>query len=76
MITFLYISLAFSLGFTLGLVWSFCGGDAISEIVGERLNPLQRAQINAAVIWCGTKGLARAVWAQGKLWLAKLMNRI
>lgn len=64
------------MGFTLGLVWGLCGGDADSEIIGESLNPLKRAQINAAVIWCGIKGLARAVWAQGKLWLIKLMNRI
>lgn len=76
MTTFLFVVTAFAFGFTAGLAWRVNGGDADSEMTGDSLTPLRCAQINATVIWCGIKGLARAVALQLVTWYVKLRNRV
>jgi hypothetical protein len=76
MTTLLFLALAFAAGFTAGLAWRWYDGHADSEIIGDRLTPLQCAQLNATVIWCGIKGLTRAIVAQAKTCIAKIRNRI
>lgn len=71
MTTFLFVALAFAVGFTAGLAWRWYEGHADSEIAGDSLTPLRCAQINATVIWCGIRGLARAIVAQASLILTK-----
>jgi hypothetical protein len=76
MTTFLFVALAFAFGFTAGLAWRWYDGHADSEIIGDRLTPLRCAQLNATVIWCGIKGLTRAVALQLVTWYVKLRNRV
>ncbi len=76
MTTIFLIAFCITAGFTAGLAWRWYDGHADSEIIGDRLTPLQCAQLNATVIWCGIKGLARAVALQLVTWYVKLRNRV
>jgi hypothetical protein len=69
MTTIFLIAFCITAGFVTGLAWRWYEGEV--EVRGDSLTPLRCAQINATVIWCGIKGLARAIVAQAVIILAK-----
>lgn len=74
MTTIILVVLCVCAGFTAGLAWRWYEGEV--EVRGDTLSPLRCAQLNATVIWCGVKGLARAVALQMVVWYVKLRNRV